>query len=276
MSAWIAPGGAAAGPANPDRKLLPIFSAAGGVTVASAGTANTQGNWTAIGTVTADRPGIMLYIGEAGTNANRFGVELGTDNSTANLCPEFPVQLGSAFQHAMPLQIPRIVANGTTIYARLRCQAASANNLSFHAFEIVDSLLLGFANAEHIIAFDTANTRPSTTNAAPSTSRSGASAYTTLAASTARAYGAGLFSLGENGTAATVSQLATMLVGVGAAGSEVEIGGRNLRTNTSTPYCPRGNVLIQTPIASGARIGINPWVPTTETTGFKMGGIGFW
>jgi hypothetical protein len=266
-------GSGGGGPFNADFKIEPIGTGTDGTgTDVQAGSANTKGTASTLGTTTNSWKGFTLELQVASVNA-RFLVDVSVDGGSTWVIPNLyagPSTSASTVVYEIPLN----VASGSSI--KVRCQSSTG---SAHIRAYVDGWVSqgsgdppGFTIADVLVAADTTNTRASTTDVSMDAT---GTTWTELVTSLAHDYGALLVSVSENATVPS-TQGGRVRLATGAAASEVFQWGRAISLNsTSGSGSGRFTGLSRRSYTTGQRVSGNVWVATPGTEKLAVGLIGF-
>lgn len=214
---------AAGAPANIDATYeFPGLVNGSGVSVQASASVNVMGAWAELIAATAGAyAGFWIIIQAASTSSARFLVEIGIGAAAAEtvIIPGIPATPATAGNGEVVLFVPLNVPAGSRLSAR--CQSATGSAT------IAVSLIAEIRNANHAPLYDNcerissvpSGTYASNLDVAFVTATN--TGWTTVAASTARAYGAVLVMAGlrASTTAPATAQQFSMRLGLGGSGA---------------------------------------------------------
>lgn len=216
---------------NPQRTYDLFGFTSGGLQVTQSGGTNALSSYSTLGTTTAALAGIELAIYNFSSSVPRYQVSLRIGGSTV-IVPDLQVKQNTFGQQVVfiPIRIP----TSTLVEVAIRT-SHNANSCYFAARGVIENGVdaPGFANMEAILTVVTAATEPSATSVPDSDT------WTELVASTSREYGA-LFLCASRTAAPTNAQRSDILLGTGAAASEVAFWRDQFSISTSNPYVAGG------------------------------------
>lgn len=195
-----------------------------GTVVAPSATAATKGSWVSLGTLSADAVALRISVAvcyeskTGGTGA--FDIGIGGSGSQVVLAPNIvcPYNSGNSsisyVQFLLPMQLP----SGVQVWARSACSAASAAGTYVASFSAFD----GEYTAEGYGGVDalgfTAGTLVGTSFTTTGTGAKGS--YSQIIASTTRDYGMLAICLDQGTAGLSTSNVVTVDIAIGGAGSE--------------------------------------------------------
>jgi hypothetical protein len=253
MSHFISFGSAPTNP-NVTFEALGFGSNGAGTTITANASANAKGTGVPIATTSAAWTGFILYAANASAASLRWLIDLSFDGGSSwTAVSNVYTSANTAAQQSLAQRIPLIVPASTSVYARAQCSTGAATiKVALEGIVGGTTNAPGFTTFSSLLA-DTTNTRPSTIDVP--LDDDGSSGWTQLISSTAATYGAIMGVVDGNGTVFGAAQAATVLLGTGAAASEVEIGRWMVGLNTTTVGVTRGwGAPVETSIPSGTRI----------------------
>lgn len=204
------------------------FTATGtGTTITAGAPANTKAaTYTTLAASTASAwAGFWVFIQTASTNGARYAIDIasGASTSEVDLVPNFPALPGTANTGIVVAFVPLNVAAGTRLSARCKSSSASASCTVSLLGEVRTANHPPLWNSAEVVSSTPAGSPtpsfPSNTNlTGVSTSDTG---WTTIAASTARTYGALVTVLGTQTSevAADTAQAVSFRLGTGGSGA---------------------------------------------------------
>ncbi|MCW5761388.1 MAG: hypothetical protein KIS90_16580 [Phenylobacterium sp.] len=238
-----------------------------GTVVLGGGSGNGEGSYTPIGSAIAhDWSGYRLYVHTANSAGQRLLLTISHDGgSTAKVANLYVQPTNSA--RGVVLDLPLKVAAGSAVSVKVRNSVGGGSVKVIIEGRIANAATPpGYQTATQLLAVDTSATRAATSGGGGCVAVASGVSWTPVVASTGTAYGAFLLSVSDNGSIGAPQDLRLRL-GLGASGSEVEIGGIAASSVGSGALLSRANLpLVERAAPAGSRLSFSFQAAATGDT----------